>query len=203
MIRNCTGCNEQLKPDAKFCGKCGTKVVIQVKCVSCNALLGDGDAFCTECGTPQGKVPEVKPAEMPRGITPEAKPAETPREQFKIRSKLDGHVGLDKYLGQDPDVFVPKGVSRIEQGAFKDNPSVVSITLPESVRIIESAAFCECPNLTNLALPDKLTDLLYGFAFNCPNLTNITFKGQTYSPNDNSLSKLYDLIYEPIPDGVG
>lgn len=53
----CTKCGFELKPGAKFCGKCGTFVAVSssttvVCCPSCGADLKPGAKFCGKCGTP-------------------------------------------------------------------------------------------------------------------------------------------------------
>ena len=75
-IISCSSCNNALKPGAKFCAKCGTKVVVERRCASCKTLLEADDLFCPECGvkfdtagkattpealnTPNAPLPEIK-----------------------------------------------------------------------------------------------------------------------------------------------
>lgn len=47
----CVNCKSPLRPGAKFCGKCGEKVVVERRCSNCNNLLEADEIFCTECGT--------------------------------------------------------------------------------------------------------------------------------------------------------
>jgi len=47
---NCKNCGVELKENAKFCSKCGTKVEPDV-CTKCNAPLKAGANFCPKCGT--------------------------------------------------------------------------------------------------------------------------------------------------------
>ncbi|MDF2538775.1 MAG: hypothetical protein K0S76_1796 [Herbinix sp.] len=49
---NCVKCNAILNDGAKFCVKCGEKVVLKKYCQSCKAEIGNGDVFCAECGNP-------------------------------------------------------------------------------------------------------------------------------------------------------
>lgn len=52
----CANCQTELKPDAKFCGKCGTPVTgaptPTLTCLVCGAVLKSGVAFCGKCGSP-------------------------------------------------------------------------------------------------------------------------------------------------------
>ena len=52
---NCTKCGAELKPNAKFCVKCGTPVAQannnQNTCPKCGAELKPGAKFCVKCGT--------------------------------------------------------------------------------------------------------------------------------------------------------
>jgi len=47
---NCRSCGAELKENAKFCPKCGTKVEPDI-CPNCNAPLKAGANFCPKCGT--------------------------------------------------------------------------------------------------------------------------------------------------------
>lgn len=56
----CPNCNSPLPADAKFCYKCGNKIVSQsslktVSCPKCHAEVPEG-AFCISCGAPLKKV---------------------------------------------------------------------------------------------------------------------------------------------------
>jgi len=50
MANQCKSCGVELKENAKFCSKCGTKVETDV-CAKCNAPLKAGANFCPKCGT--------------------------------------------------------------------------------------------------------------------------------------------------------
>ena len=58
----CTKCGNQLKPEARFCGKCGETILQNVQppklqtaapeiCITCGATIPSGIKFCTVCGT--------------------------------------------------------------------------------------------------------------------------------------------------------
>lgn len=46
----CTSCESELKENAKFCHRCGTKVEKEIRCSNCHHLLEQHDLFCSECG---------------------------------------------------------------------------------------------------------------------------------------------------------
>lgn len=48
----CKRCGSELKPQAKFCPKCGGKVEQTKYCSNCGKALVSGVKFCNSCGTP-------------------------------------------------------------------------------------------------------------------------------------------------------
>lgn len=48
----CKKCGSELKPQAKFCPKCGEKVEKVKYCSNCGKVLEAGMKFCSSCGTP-------------------------------------------------------------------------------------------------------------------------------------------------------
>src|SRR6266480_1749568 len=56
MALACSNCGKELPDTAKFCGYCGTTVVVQEKklncCANCFAELPEGVKFCLQCGKP-------------------------------------------------------------------------------------------------------------------------------------------------------
>lgn len=55
----CPNCSAELREGAKFCTKCGQKIIQSQVCVSCGAELKPGAKFCTKCGARQAPVTEV------------------------------------------------------------------------------------------------------------------------------------------------
>lgn len=51
-MSKCVNCGNELKPNAKFCPKCGVEVQGEgiLKCPSCGKILPPGTAFCPDCG---------------------------------------------------------------------------------------------------------------------------------------------------------
>lgn len=46
----CKECGASVKPEAKFCANCGTKIVKEYKCIKCGYAQPEPMKFCPECG---------------------------------------------------------------------------------------------------------------------------------------------------------
>ena len=57
----CKKCGSELKPQAKFCPKCGEKVEETKYCPNCGKVLEAGVKFCSSCGTPVVKADKDEP----------------------------------------------------------------------------------------------------------------------------------------------
>lgn len=137
---NCIKCNAILKDGAKFCVKCGEKVILKKYCQSCKAEIGDGDAFCAECGTPstQQKTNNsiasskiFKTYAISR-IT-KAQSEKLSEEEKKIITKLKKDVGFILYDNERNYVFMQRDSwSYIEVISPSDlKKSVARFTLPK------------------------------------------------------------------------
>lgn len=76
----CTNCQNVLKDDARFCGKCGTPVAAPASdaliCLVCNTPIKPGATFCGKCGTPTGGADSDMTVILPKaGAKPVAPPA--------------------------------------------------------------------------------------------------------------------------------
>ena len=49
---SCGACGSINRGAAKFCGECGTSLIVQAACASCGSQLDPRQRFCDECGTP-------------------------------------------------------------------------------------------------------------------------------------------------------
>lgn len=54
----CSYCNTELKDGARFCHKCGKKVIETNPCIKCGKEIKVGSLFCPYCGTEQNEIEE-------------------------------------------------------------------------------------------------------------------------------------------------
>ena len=100
---------------------------------------------------------------------------------------------LEQYRGPGGDVFVPEGVTRIDDKAFEDCRSLNSIMIPEGVTSIGNWAFDGCSSLTNVAIPDSVTNIGYGAFKNCHNLTSIILPNKLTSIESDTFAGCWNL----------
>lgn len=67
----CKKCGSELKPQAKFCPKCGEKVEETKYCPNCGKVLEAGVKFCSSCGTPVVKADKDEPVSRTEEAVPE------------------------------------------------------------------------------------------------------------------------------------
>ena len=79
---------------------------------------------------------------------------------------------LFEYNGSGGAVIIPKGVTRIGDGAFVDKVTVNSVVIPEGVTSIGDAAFSGC-SLENITIPDSVTTIGTEAFERCSNLTDV------------------------------
>ncbi len=71
-----------------------------------------------------------------------------------------------KYMGNAPQVVIPRGVLSISANAFAYNKTLTYVDIPDTVGIIGNFAFYECPNLKSVSLPTSLY-LMGEYTFGC------------------------------------
>ena len=71
------------------------------------------------------------------------------------------------------DIHLPKGITRIANGAFMDCSSLKSVVLPEKIDSL-SYFFSGCENLEYVTIPDNATKIGHWTFENCKSLKEIT-----------------------------
>lgn len=82
---------------------------------------------------------------------------------------------LSKYVGNDENIVIPEGVTRIARFAFKQMP-VKYVTLPESLREIDKSAFWGC-GLEEITIPKNVETIGEGAFYECYAIKKIVFEG--------------------------
>lgn len=97
-----------------------------------------------------------------------------------IFSLADGYCNVDGYEGTSAEVIIPHyyqglPVMVINDNAFRDNLTVVSISIPDTVTGFWAGAFNGCANLERVEIPEnsQLQYITNGVFANCPKLTEV------------------------------
>ncbi|MCX6251257.1 MAG: zinc-ribbon domain-containing protein [Bacteroidetes bacterium] len=194
----CTKCGNPLKPNARFCGKCGEKVIQVIKpeqpepvaapvCSSCGSVLIPGVKFCTACGAPvAGSIsvphvsvlpPFVKPGKPPKPI----KQGKQRKEGGKPQKKRN--VGLLKIAAS---VIIIAGLCAAAWFLmFNKNPGA-DTALPEytAYPVVSGSTTTESKKITAKAGSDAMDMLSDSSSVFIPGLkgnTSIELKKETNS----------------------
>lgn len=99
---------------------------------------------------------------------------------------------------------VPKGVTRINDGAFADCTELTEIVLPEGLIRIQDYCFFGCTKLASISIPAAVEYIGSGAFANCDSLTEITVdSGNTfYASSQNVLYGLKDNTVWCVPAGI-
>ena len=81
---------------------------------------------------------------------------------------------LTGYNGNDTDVVIPDGVTKIEGYAFSYNESLKSVVIPNSVTCIGFSSFDGCVSLETVTIGNSLTTVSDNAFYECKSLKNIT-----------------------------
>ena len=109
---------------------------------------------------------------------------------------------LYSYSGEETDVTIPSGVTKIDADAFYYDEDLLSVSLPSSVTVIEDYAFCECYSLTSVTLSENLTRIgRYAFAFDME-ITSISLPSSLNTLGYGAFYYCSSLESIAVPSGV-
>lgn len=127
-------------------------------------------------------------------------------EELYEYSIVDDYAVIDKYLGQENDVTIPKvlggkQVREIGQNAFTGS-TVESVTIQEGVEDIEYGAFSKCLFLKSIEFPSTLTHIGTGAFEECRSLKTITIPKHVGQIGERAFQNCVSLEYVYIPESV-
>lgn len=107
-------------------------------------------------------------------ISPVVNNEEMNKKRFNSDDFIIDGTTLIKYNGQDDEVIIPQGVTKINESAFEENQHIQNVIIMEGVTEIGAYAFNMCKNLKNISIPNTVS-AIGEFAFSeCERLSNIT-----------------------------
>lgn len=118
-------------------------------------------------------------------------------DQFLIQG------GILKGYREDPrvtDVFIPDGVTRIDNDSFRNCTSVVRVHMPDSVTIIGVEAFSGCTGLETVDFSQGLRDILPRAFMNCTKLARLSFPENLGSIGEFAFGGCSGLVELDLPD---
>ena len=90
--------------------------------------------------------------------------------------------------------FLPNGLQKIGEGAFRMCSSLTEVILPDTITEIVDDAFQSCTQLEQIILPQSLETLSKGFMYRCPALKAVYFKGD---------ADRWAVLYQALLDRLG
>jgi len=98
--------------------------------------------------------------------------------------------------------IIPESILTIEDGAFRDNADLQSITIPEGVTNIGYSIFSGCTSLSTIEIPGSVT-IIGNYAFSgCTSLSIIEIPGSVTSIGDHAFNGCTSLSTIEIPGSV-
>ena len=99
-------------------------------------------------------------------------------------------------------ISLPNGLTCINSNVFQNCYSLTSVNLPSSVTSIGNYAFQNCYSLTSVNLPNGLTCINSNVFQNCYSLTSVNLPNGVTSINSNVFRNCYSLTSVNLPNGL-
>ncbi len=97
---------------------------------------------------------------------------------------------------------VTYSVTKIDDYAFNNNPSLIALTLPNSVTSIGIGAFGSCTGLITLIIPNSVTNIGRGAFGSCTSLTSLSIPNSITNISENTFSSCKSLTTLNIPNSI-
>lgn len=111
---------------------------------------------------------------------------------------------LIKYIGQEQNITIPEGVTKIGEKAFDMYHCrfISNITIPEGVTEIGDYAFRQLQNLASINIPSTVIRIgKYAFE-NCSSLTSLEIPEATAQIDEGAFSRCDKLVSMHLPQGL-
>ena len=99
-------------------------------------------------------------------------------------------------------IILPDSTTTIEELAFCNCSSLISITLPNMITTIEKYAFWSCKSLTSITLPDSITNIGHDAFSDCESLTSITLPDSITTIGNHAFSGCESLTSITLPNSI-
>ena len=99
-------------------------------------------------------------------------------------------------------IILEDGVTTIENRAFNNCSSLISITIPDSVTTIGYGAFSHCSALESVTIPNGVETIGYATFFHCSALKSVIIPNSVTTIGNNAFSACNALTSFIIPDSV-
>ncbi len=105
---------------------------------------------------------------------------------------------LVQYRGDDTEVVVPEGVTRIGT-AFAGRKDITKIILPDGLLYISKNAFEDCSGLTELIIPDTVLEIEYRAFDGCSNIKELVIPDSVVKIHSGAFAGLCKLEKLTVP----
>ena len=105
---------------------------------------------------------------------------------------------LVQYMGDDTEVVVPEGVTRIGT-AFAGRKDITKIVLPDGLLYISKNAFKDCSGLTELIIPDTVLEIEYRAFDGCANIKELIIPDSVVKIHNEAFAGLCKLERMTVP----
>lgn len=111
-------------------------------------------------------------------------------------------MNLKKYIDEDGNCVLPGEITEIEEEAFKNCTSLISISIPNTVTAIKNFAFMGCSSLISVSIPDSVKTIgVKAFAF-CNCLTDVSISNSVKAIGWGTFMSCTSMTSIYIPNSV-